>query len=251
MYDGLNSDASAIARAFPNAKYVAGYVDGLYVWSSADWELFPHATHIRISAIPGSSTALTADVADCETGDYTPAQAAAWAVAKRKAGCFRPTIYCNLSTAPAVRAATGSLVLGVDYDMWLADYTGRPFEYTFSDGRKAVLTQFSDAGGFYDESAVYDSGWPHRSAPKPPVPSGPVRHVVPKGNTMSFAALASSRNMREDSFLTEQAGFHTSGHLSDAHYNVLATMKAAGDASNDAGLPRPALVQGTVYYTNG
>lgn len=169
MYDGLGRDAAPIARTFPGAQMVAGYVDGLYVWSTVEWDLFPKAKHVLISAIPGSQQAMTADAADCEGGDYTPAQAAAWAHAKKAAGYYRPTIYCNLSNADAVRVATGSLILGVDYDIWLAWYNGDPAQFEFADGRKAVAHQYEAdiSGGIADVSAVYDAEWPRRTAPQP------------------------------------------------------------------------------------
>ena len=164
MYDGIAADAAAIAKAFPNAEMVGGYVDGKFVWGPAQWGLFPKAKKVLISAIPGSSEAMTADVADCETGDYTPVQAAAWAHAKRAAGYDRPTIYCSLDVTGAVRTATGSLLLGQDYDLWVAHYTGAAHEITFPDGKTAAATQYQSFS-FYDISAVYDSGWPHRKAP--------------------------------------------------------------------------------------
>ena len=41
MYDGINSLAPGIAREFPNATRIAGYDNGRYAWTQADWNLFP------------------------------------------------------------------------------------------------------------------------------------------------------------------------------------------------------------------
>lgn len=219
MFDGIAGDAAAIHAAFPNAPMVGGYVDGNFEWTQEDWDLFPNAKHVRISAIPGSANALTADVADCETGDYTAEEAASWARAKKAAGYDRPTIYCNLSTAPEVRAATGNMILGQDYDMWAADPTGTPHKVTFSDGRSASVTQFKFAT-FYDASESYDSGWPHRTksdpAPPPPDNDGPVRHVIPNGNTMSLDAWCAARGATRDHIVDVSMA-----NLSAAHQTLL------------------------------
>ena len=65
MYDGINSLAPGIAREFPNATRVAGYDNGRYAWTQADWDLFPHADHIHISV---TADANLGDVLDVETG---------------------------------------------------------------------------------------------------------------------------------------------------------------------------------------
>lgn len=242
-YDGVPADAGAIARAFPNTPMIGGYVDGNYAWSSADWSLFPHADHILITAIPGSGASLDADVCDCETGDYTPGLAALWAREKRSRGYDRPTIYCNLSTAPSVRVATGTLLLGVDYDLWIADWTGSPHQIVFPDGRKAASTQFSSPrGGFYDESATYDSGWPHRKAP---APKGPYRHVVPPGNIHSLDWIAKSRNMANyDGIVTL-----SKANLNAENLAVFNAYLALDQTCKFAKIPDAGMPDGMVYYT--
>lgn len=193
MYDGINSDAPAIARAFPTTPMVAGYIDGNFTWSQSDWNLFPHAVHVYITY---TASVDSGDVIDCESGDATPDQAAAWVRMRKSKGYYRPTIYCNLDTAPAVRQATGNMILGEDYDMWIAWYNGDPTQFVFSDGRKAVAKQYlSPAGGFYDKSSVYSSTWPTRTDPKPTA-KGPYEHIVPAGNTHSLDWIAKQRNMK-------------------------------------------------------
>ena len=121
MYDGINSLAPGIAREFPDATKIAGYDNGRYAWTQADWNLFPHADHIHISV---TASANMGDVLDVETGDATPDQTHGWISMRKSAGLFRPTIYCSLDTAQAVRDGTREYILGKDYDMWVARYDG-------------------------------------------------------------------------------------------------------------------------------
>ena len=173
MYDGINSLAAGIARQFPNLPKVAGYVNGLYAWSQAEWNLFPHADHVTISVTAGANEG---DVLDVEQGDATPDQAHGWIAMRKAAGLFRPTIYCSRSVIPAVRAGTGSYILGRDYDIWVADYTGSPHQVTAPGLPVATCaaTQYESTAG-WDATAVYDLSWPHRvppAAPGLPAPSG-------------------------------------------------------------------------------
>jgi hypothetical protein len=177
MYDGINSLAAGIARAFPDAVKVAGYVNGIYAWSQAEWDLFPHADHVTISV---TASANAGDVLDVETGDATPAEAAAWIRMRKAAGLFRPTVYCSLSVIPDVRRETGSLVLGVDYDIWVADYD----DSASNVYPLAVAKQYRSTAG-WDASAVYDERWPHRKPPGTPVPPPPPAVAVwPAGVTL-------------------------------------------------------------------
>lgn len=174
MYDGLNSDAPAIARAFPGARKVAGYLNGRYAWSQADWDLFPGADHVTITV---TASAGEGDVLDVETGDATPAQAAAWIEMRHAAGLYRPTIYCSLSVVPAIRAATGPLILGRDYDIWVAKFDGSGAEPAVPGlpAARFAAKQY-ETNPSWDESVLYDPEWPHRVAAHPapaPAPAGP------------------------------------------------------------------------------
>ena len=193
MYDGINALAAGIAREFPNAPKVAGYVTGPYAWSRADWDLFPRADHVTIAT---TATANAGDVLDVEAGDATPGQAAGWIAMRKAAGLYRPTIYCSRSVIPAVRAGTGTFILGRDYDIWVADYTGSPHEVTAPGAPSATCaaTQYESTTG-YDASMVYDTAWPHRKPPAaagPPAPGGlsGTPHVT--GN-LSWAAVPGER----------------------------------------------------------
>src|ERR1044071_6530712 len=176
MYDGINSLAAGVARAFPNAAKGAGDVNGRYAWSQAEWDLFPHAGHVTITV---RADADEGDVLDVEAGDATPAEAAAWIRMRHAAGLYRPTVYCSLSVVPDVRRETGSLILGRDYDIWVAKYDRSPAEPPVPGlpaARFAAKQYESDAD--WDISAVYDLEWPHRQpahpapAPAPASPSG-------------------------------------------------------------------------------
>jgi hypothetical protein len=148
MYDGINALAAGIARQFPDAAKVVGYINGAYAWSQADWDLFPHANHVTISVTAGANAG---DVLDVETGDATPGQTAGWIAMRKAAGLYRPTIYCSLDVIPAVRVGTGSYILGKDDDIWAADYTGVPHEVP-----GCAATQYESTAN-YDVSIVYDA----------------------------------------------------------------------------------------------
>lgn len=161
MYD------SVTARDIPaSAGMVGGYIDGKYAWSPADWARFDHADKVRIVI---SAKTNDGDVLDVEPGDATPAEAAGWIRMRHAAGYARPTIYTLLSWVDQVHAACK----GLDYDLWVAHYTGKPHTEA-----GAVATQYADpatSGGHYDLSLVVDDAWPHRHvAPAPgPTPTPP------------------------------------------------------------------------------
>jgi hypothetical protein len=156
MYDGISMDAAGIAKL--NPKYVAGYLDGAYAWTSAEWALFPNAVKVQVVI---TASANEGDVLDVETGDASPDQTAGWIEMRKAAGYYRPTIYCNLSTVEAVRTGTGKYVLGTDYDLWVADYD----DSTAQVYAGAVAKQYKTTSG-YDANIVFDTSWPHRKAPE-------------------------------------------------------------------------------------
>src|ERR1700740_3357635 len=86
---------SVTATDIPPGVYelVAGYIDGLYKWTDADW-VFHHQSRLV------SITAVTADpaaqVADVETGALTPGMAANWAKQRAAAGNVS-TVYVQAS----------------------------------------------------------------------------------------------------------------------------------------------------------
>jgi hypothetical protein len=149
MFDSVN------AAAIPaDAKMVAGYVDGRYAWSSADWARFPNAVHVPIAVFPSTNAGV---VLDCEAGDATPTQCPGWVRMRRAAG-VDPTVYCSYSAWPTVRAAFAAAGEPAPH-YWIAGYpdptdaVGNP---VIPAG--AVAHQWIDRGP-YDESIVADA-WP-------------------------------------------------------------------------------------------
>ncbi len=146
MFDSIN--ASAIPA---NAGMVAGYCDGLYAWTTADWDRFPNAVKVRIAVFASTNDG---HVLDVENGNATPGQAPGWVAMRRKAG-VEPTVYCSLNSWPTVRSAF--LAAGVaEPPYWVAYYDYIP---TIPTG--AVAKQYTDnpPGNPYDTSAVADF-WP-------------------------------------------------------------------------------------------
>jgi acylpyruvate hydrolase len=241
MYDGINSLAAGIATSFPDAAMVAGYVNGNYAWAQADWDLFPHANHVTISI---TASANAGDVLDVEPGNATPEQTAGWIEQRKASGYYRPTIYCNLGTIPAVRQGTGAYILGVDYDIWVADWTGSPHEVTAPGTPVATCsaTQYESTTG-YDASVVYDEGWPHRTAPatKPPAePTGiEVTAVTATSVTLAWNSDADATSYRvrttyQGTLVTEQTTLVASATVSGLDSDHTYTFHVA--ASNKAGI---------------
>src|ERR1700751_493260 len=155
MYDGINSDASTIAQKFPNAAMVAGYINGNFAWTQAEWNLFPRANHVTISVTASADAGAGLDAA---AGDATPAQTAGWIARRKASGYYRPSIYCSRSVIPAVRQGTGSYILGRDYDIWAAYWTGSPHQ-----GAPPAATRY--------ETPTTSAGPPLRAPAWPPRPA--------------------------------------------------------------------------------
>jgi hypothetical protein len=142
------------------AQIVASYVDGHYANFQQALADFPHAYHVSITVLgtPG------ARVCDCENGDLTPQQAAAWAHNEVLAG-RRPTIYSNISSHPDVVTALAAYNLEFvrDVDWWAAGYTNTPY---LAPG--SVVTQFS--GGMTAPYDISDTNgvWPTPQVVTPP-----------------------------------------------------------------------------------
>lgn len=145
MYDGV--DASRLPT---DAQLVAGYVDGLYAWSAADWARFPNSVKVRIAVFSSTNDG---EVLDVEPGDATPAESVDWVLMRRRAGAD-PTVYMNTSTWPTVRSAFSARNVAEPH-YWIAQYDG-----VASLPSDAVAKQYynnNQAG--YDLSVVADY-WP-------------------------------------------------------------------------------------------
>ena len=142
-------DAITPANIPTNAQGVAGYVDGRYAWTAADWARFPHAVKVRIAVFSSTNDG---HVLDVEPGCSTPASAPGWVQRRRKAG-VDPTVYCSLSAWPTVRAAFHNAGVAEPH-WWVAAYPGNgPNLYPGS-----IAHQYANPGPV-DISVVADI-WP-------------------------------------------------------------------------------------------
>lgn len=149
MYD--STTATDIPR---NATMVAGYLPpSQFAWSAADWARFPNAVKVRIAIFASVNDG---HVLDVEPGDATPAQAPGWVVMRRRAG-VDPTVYCNASTWPTVRAEFQRQRIPEPH-YWIARYDG-----VVNIPAGAVAKQYANPAvhgrGHFDLSAVADH-WP-------------------------------------------------------------------------------------------
>jgi hypothetical protein len=132
-----------------DAAMVAGYGSGPYTWPASAWARFPAARRVVIVVSAGVNAG---NVLDVEQGDATPAQAPGWCVMRRAAGSV-PSVYCNASTWPAVRAACAAAKVP-EPPYWVAAYPGAGPVIPAG----AIAHQYEDAGP-YDLSVVADF-WP-------------------------------------------------------------------------------------------
>jgi hypothetical protein len=119
---------------------VAGYLNGRYAWTQAEWDLFPDAMHVGISVRADfyGTDARPATVLDVEPGDATPAQSVPWVAHQRARGLRDITVYCNRSTLAQVQAAfRGARVAEPRY--WIATASGSPVLYPGSAATQYLL----------------------------------------------------------------------------------------------------------------
>lgn len=114
MYDSVSPERIPV-----DAAMVAGYIQGPYAWSAADWARFPHARHVQIATVARPPAGVMLDV---ERGDAAPDLAPNWCVLRREAG-VDPSVYMNMSTWPVVRAAFHAHAVAEPH-YWVADYDG-------------------------------------------------------------------------------------------------------------------------------
>lgn len=115
------------------------------------------------------------DICDCETGDYSPQSAANWAHNKISMG-QRPTIYCNRSSYKPVADALGiyhyTFGAGTSGQKGDVDWWAATLDNVTKEVPGAVAVQWTDHGGTYDESVVWDDTW-HPAAGPAPTPTPP------------------------------------------------------------------------------
>jgi CHAP domain len=147
MYDSTNpADIPA------DAQMVAGYVDGIYAWSAEGWARFPNAVKVRIAVFSSTNDG---HVLDVEPGCSTPASAPGWVLMRRAAG-VDPSVYCNTSTWPTVKAAFQSAGVPEPH-WWIAAYPGNGANLYAG----SVAHQYANpltSGGHFDLTVV--GYWP-------------------------------------------------------------------------------------------
>ena len=190
MYD--STDASAIPA---DARMVAGYVDGLYRWSIADWARFPNAVKAHIAVNPATNDG---DVLDIEPGNWDAVASVDWVIQRRADGLEQPTVYCgswapgynwqDVLDAHAARGVPAPLI-------WYANYATGP---TIPDG--CIGHQYADVGP-YDLSVVADF-WPGLDV-APPAPQPPT--TGPDVTSALGRLMVARRNIRDSSDQIENA----------------------------------------------
>ena len=146
-------DAVDVPAIPADAQTILAYIDGGYVTYAAVKARFPNARILTVT----TNGKNRADICDVESGDATPAIAAAGV----RAGLY-PTVYSALSTRGALTAA----LWGLEWNWYAADPTGVPHIVPGS-----VATQYAWPGygspGNYDISLAEDA-WLNPPAPPPP-----------------------------------------------------------------------------------
>ena len=141
---------------------VIGYANGRFRWSAEETHRFA-AAGLQTAMVDVDGTAWAAAcILDVERGDAGPAQAPGW-IRNRNAFRGDATIYCDLSTLPAVLAATSRL--SESWWLWIAHYTGHPHipHMTLPANVKVMGCQYASFEA-YDESCIVADAWHRRAA---------------------------------------------------------------------------------------
>jgi len=232
MYDGIMTDADEIAGVIQPGDLVAYYIDGIFAWKQNQIALFPHNQHITITVLGNP-----ADIADCETGDLTPEGAADWVRRQKARGYDRPSIYRSFSLMDDIRRATGSLIMGKDWDSWVAHYDNNPNPDYAGEAAKQFHTQND-----MDVSEVYDDLWPHRTKPiiVPPNSPNPTMPRWPAGVTLQFGnkgnAVLALQTALSDSGVYGVRGIDKDGIYGDQTRTAVHNWEAAAQIPQDAGV---------------
>ena len=155
MYDGVDA-----TRLPTSAQLVAGYVDGLYAWSAANWARFPNSVKVRVAVFSQTNDG---QVLDVEPGNATPAQSVDWVLMRRRAG-VDPTVYMNTSTWPTVRGSFQARGVAEPH-YWVAQYDG-----IASIPAGAVAKQYYNNNDLGYDLSIVAAYWPGIDpAPQPPI----------------------------------------------------------------------------------
>ena len=170
MYDSLYH----VDQIPTDFDLLMAYVNGALPASSGNYAAmrarFPDA-HI-VSVTTNGDEEAVADVCDCENGDYTPAKTARWSKNMIALG-RRPTAYSDRATRPALVVQLHALGLALITDV---DWLVSTLDGTMTVAG-AVGVQYSNNGGFYDTTVVYDDAWHPSSVVPDPVPLPEDEHM--------------------------------------------------------------------------
>ena len=158
---------------------VAGYINGTFEWTQADYGRFPGIPHVFID-VSGSHP--KAGVLDVEPGCAPVGDVPAWVKARKAAlpHAYVPIIYCNRSFLTPIFNVLEAEDLHVvsDFRLWIAtldgtrqvpDMTGvTAVQYKRGraqrpDGSWAEPPGPAVTEGHFDESLVYDDEWHHNA----------------------------------------------------------------------------------------
>jgi hypothetical protein len=144
-------DTVDVSTVPADAIAVAGYTSGSWPTFDGLVRRFPHAHHLSIAVQADHD----ADCLDVETGDASPDQAPAWVRRQLNRGVWRPCLYANLSTMPAVIGAlAGAGLVRPHVRLWVAEYNYHPH---IPAGFDACQWTDQALGRNLDESLCWDS----------------------------------------------------------------------------------------------
>lgn len=151
MYDAID-----VALIPANAKYAAGYVNGLWPTYSQLQKKFPKATLLSIAV---NATA-NAQCLDVETGDATIADVYSWLNRQLELKVFRPVIYIQASSVDRLMLTMNANGFKrSQYRLWSAHYAGQHICAPDTCGQVDIAvdgTQWTDSalGKNLDQSAL-------------------------------------------------------------------------------------------------
>lgn len=157
---------------------VAGYVSGEFAsYERLVHMYYPHKHIVSIATNAG----FNAEFLDVERGDATPADVGPWLRRMREKGLYRPGIYCQESTMPAVKAEIDRLGLKrEEYRLWVAAWSMSPTDRPSSvkDGYDAWQF-YGTTTGPWDYSILADNFFPDPKAKKRKERRAKVRKAKP------------------------------------------------------------------------
>jgi hypothetical protein len=154
-------DTTAPEKLPPAMRYfgaVMPYRDGLYRWPTAQARRFHSAGKAVYPITVTGAEPHIAQIADCESGDLTPAGAAAWA-RKRNELHRDATVYVDLDNVPGLVAALGAEPCWLWVAWWQLDHTLRIPQLELPAHIRLAAMQYASLPA-YDLSEIVSPEWP-------------------------------------------------------------------------------------------